>query len=174
MLNQHLKPKQLASAGILMALQLILTRIFVIETPFLRISFLFIPTFIMSILFGPVLTGLLSALSDTLGLFLFGKISLFFPGFTLSSFLTGFIFGLFFYKRNLNLKTIIFAVLVNTIIVDVCLNTLWLYIMLGNIAIAQIPVRLLKAVVFVPIQIVVLYTLAHQKVLKKQLIKFES
>lgn len=173
MFKHHFTSKQVTIAGVLIALQLILTRLFVIETPFLRISFLFVPTFIMAILFGPLFTGLISAFSDTLGLLLFGKISLFFPGFTVSAFLTGFIFGCFFYKKPITMKSILIAVVMNTVIVDICLNTLWLYLMMGNLAIAQFPLRLIKAIVFIPIQVIIMNILVNQPSFKKKILKIE-
>lgn len=50
-MKQHLQSKQIALMGMLMALQLIVTRFLALETPIVRISFLFIPTVIMAMIF---------------------------------------------------------------------------------------------------------------------------
>ena len=85
--------------GLLISMEIILTRFFSVQTPILRIGFGFIPVVLASIMFGPVLGGITAAFSDILGMMLFPQ-GVYFPGFTLSAFLAGLIYGLLLYKKT--------------------------------------------------------------------------
>ncbi|WEG73454.1 folate family ECF transporter S component [Vagococcus intermedius] len=172
MFSKKITTREIALMGVLMALQLILTRFLSIQTPFVRIGFSFIPTALMAMTFGPMLTGVGSLLSDFVGISLFPVTGPYFPGFSFSTFLTGVIYGWFFYKKELTWSRIIVANLLVTIIVDIFLNTLWLYMMMGPIAIAQLPLRVGKNIIQFPIKVFIMYFLGHNVVLQKQLTRF--
>ncbi|CAM3226032.1 folate family ECF transporter S component [Vagococcus fessus] len=174
MSKRKVSTQGIALMGILMALQLILTRFLAIETPFVRISFLFIPTVIMAMIFGPVLTGAGSTLADFIGIVLFPKTAPYFPGFSVSTFVTGWIYGVFFYKKKMSLKKIMLASFLIELIVDIGMNTLWLYIMMGKPALVNIPVRITKSLILFPIKTAVIYWLSHHSGLDKQIKKFRS
>ena len=86
----------------------------------------------MAMIFGPWLTGIGSTLSDFIGIFLFPKSAPYFPGFSLSAFLTGVIYGHFFYRKEITLKRVIIANVLVTFIIDLGLNTLWLYMIMNK------------------------------------------
>lgn len=64
--------------GLLIALTVILSRIFGFETQFIKISFEFVPKIIMGALFGPMWTGIGAVLADTIGMMLFARSAFFF------------------------------------------------------------------------------------------------
>ena len=171
--TKKLSTKGIALMGILMGLQLIFTRFLAIETPIVRVSFTFIATVMMAMIFGPLLTGVCSTLSDFIGIMLFPKTAPYFPGFSLSAFITGIIYGVFFYKKEMTLKRVIIANLIVNILVDICMNTLWLYMIMGPAAIAQFPVRLIKICILFPIRVAIMFALGNQGLLKQQVIRFQ-
>lgn len=143
----------LVYVSLLISLEIILTRFLSFQTPIVRISFGFIPIMISAYMFGPVIGGITGALSDILGVFLFSA-STFFPGFTLSAFLTGFIYGFLLHNQKISLKRIILSVLLISLIVDLGLNTLWLSIITGKAVSALFIVRSIKTAIMIPVQIV--------------------
>ncbi|HOE57706.1 MAG TPA: folate family ECF transporter S component, partial [Bacillota bacterium] len=92
---------------------------------------------------------------DILGMLIFPKYA-YFPGFTLSAFLTGAVYGLFLHKKKkpVTLSNIIKSVLLITIFVDLGLTTLWVYMTTGKAAAALLIPRISKSAIMLPIQIV--------------------
>lgn len=159
------KPRTIAYAAMLIALNVIIARYLSINTQFLRIGFGFLPVAVFSMLFGPIPGAVAAALGDIIGFFIFPT-GPFFPGLTLSAFIYGLIYGLFLYKKDLTLLKIIVCCFAAVFIVDLCLNTLWLSILYATeIKLIIIP-RLIKAAVLFPIQ-VILISLYYRLVGKK-------
>lgn len=134
------------------ALEVILTRFLSIHTPIVRIGFTFLPIAISAIIFGPIYSGIAAALADIVGMMLFPTGGSFFPGFTLTAFLTGFIYGFFLYKKTIAFKQITIAVIVSAI-VTLGLDTVWLWMITGQGILAILPVRIIKCVIMAPIQV---------------------
>ncbi len=173
--KQKINTKGIALMGVLMAMQLILTRFLVIQTPFVRIGFSFIPTTIMAMTFGPLLTGVGSTLSDFIGITLFPSVGGgYFPGFSVSAFLSGAIYGWFFYKKEMTWQRVLMANLVVMILIDMIMNTFWLYLMMGPGVLAQIPFRIGKSLILLPIQVGLMYGLGNKGVLKGQVARFQA
>ena len=55
----------------------------------------------------------------------------YFPGFTLNGILTGLILGIFLYKNNVSLKTVLISWTINAVFVEVLLSGYWLYFIYG-------------------------------------------
>lgn len=172
--TQKITTKGIVLMGVLMAMQLILTRFLSIQTPIVRIGFSFIPTAIMAMIFGPLLTGVGSTLSDFIGITLFPTVGGYFPGFSVSAFLSGAIYGWFFYKKEMTWQRILLANVIIVILIDMILNTFWLYLMMGPGVIAQIPLRVGKSLLLLPIKVGVIYGLGNQGVLKNQMARFQN
>ena len=135
--------ERLIVTAIMIALSVILTRFAGITTPLIRLSFGYLPIVIVAIQYGPVWAGVAYTIADLLGSFIFPS-GAFFPGFTLSACLTGVVYGLFLYRREVNLKNIIIAVIVVELGINLLINTYWLTIMLGKGYMALFPARLIK------------------------------
>ena len=142
--------------ALLIALEIILTRFLSIETPTLRIGFGFLPVAIMAILYGPWWTGAAGVVGDLVGMMLFPKAA-FFPGFTLTAFLTGMIYGLFLYKKPITWKRTFVAVSSVNVICSLCLDTLWLSMMYRDSFLVLLPMRLVKAAIMIPVATVLIY-----------------
>lgn len=154
--QRGLLTQKIAYAAILISLNIVLTRFLSIQTQFLRISFSFLPMAILSILVNPLLCGLSSAISDILGFLIFPT-GPYFPGFTLSAFLYGLIYGLFFYKKKITLLKIIISNIIVVVLVDLCLNTIWLVILYNMNLEVILVARVIKSAITLPVQIVIIY-----------------
>lgn len=152
----HDKTRNILFVGLFIALEIILTRFTSVETLTVRISFEFIAIAISAILFGPVTAGTAAAIADILGMIIFPK-GPYFPGFTLSAFLSGFLYGIILYKKKITMIRTFFAALVVIVATSLILNTIWLIFLYGNAAYADLVLRLIKCVVFLPIQTVMIY-----------------
>ena len=82
----------------------------------------------------------------------------FFFGFTVSSILTGILFGVVLYKKPLSLKRIIVANIIHLILINILLNTFWLTMLLGKGFFVLLPLRALKAVIMMPIETLLLFS----------------
>ena len=139
---QELKrPKSLVMLSMLLACHAVLGFFQLQVTDFLRISFAALPIGVAGMLYGPTAALLLGALGDPIK-YLVSPTGPFFPGFTLSAAVTGLLFGLLLYgmhqnfapcrkKRVVAILRVAAAQLLNTLLVDLLLHTLW----------AELPVR---------------------------------
>ena len=135
----RLTTRHAANLGLLTAVSIVLTRIFGFVVPVagvgaLRLSFGEIPIILAGVLFGPAGGALTGLASDLIGYMINSHGGAFFPGFSLSAALTGFIPGWILYKRreSLGLWQVGATVLVTDLITGVFLNTLWLTILYGQ------------------------------------------
>ena len=88
------RTRTITTAGLLLAIQMVLSSYGVIEvTDSLKISLAHLAIAPTAILFGPVVAGLQGALSDLLG-FMLKPSGPYFPGFTLTAALLGVIYGI--------------------------------------------------------------------------------
>ncbi|MGI6585899.1 MAG: folate family ECF transporter S component [Gracilibacteraceae bacterium] len=146
------KTKTIAFVGLLVSMEIIFTRFLSFQTPIVRIGFGFIPIAFSGILFGPVIGGLAAVIADALGMMIFPR-GAYFPGFTLSAFLTGAVYGLFLHRKPVTIANITKAVLLITIFVDLGLNSIWVYMTTGNAAAAFLIPRITKSAIMLPVQI---------------------
>ena len=149
--------KNILYLGILVAIEVILTRFFAIQTPIIRIGFGFLPIALAGIMFGPLAAGTAGVLADTIGMALFPK-GAYFPGFTLSAFATGALYGLLLHSRQKSMLRIAGAVIAVTLAVDLGMNTVWISMITGKAVIVLMHVRLIKAIIMMPIKIFMIQT----------------
>lgn len=155
-----MKTKKIVYAALFIAIGVIISRFFSIQLPILRIGFGFIPTMLAGVFFGPFFGGIINAAIDVIGATLFPMGS-FFIGFTISAFLCGVIYGIFFYKKEITYKSVIISVILKIVLVDIGLNTLWLSMMTGKAFMVLLPIRLVKNIVFIPIETIVFMTIVY-------------
>ena len=138
----------------LTALLIVLERFLSFQMWNMRIGFSFVALAISGMLYGPLAAGLVGAIGDILGMMLFPT-GPYFPGFTLTAFLTGAVFGLFLHKKQ-DKKRTIGAVAVNQIALSLFLQTLWISITYGAPYKALLPTRLTQCLIMIPLQLAVL------------------
>ena len=158
--------RKIVILGTLLAIEIVLSRFLSISTAIVKIGFAFVPVVTAAMLYGPVFAGCIAALGDFLGAILF-PIGPYFPGFTLSAFIGGVIFGLILYNKEKTLLRIIAAAGLSLLVSSLILDTLWLYIITEDAALtALMPSRLIKFGIMLPIEVVVIKLLAMQKFVK--------
>lgn len=164
----RLQTAQVALLGILMALEIVIGR-FTLGTATIKFGFTFIVIGLIAKWFGPY-WGMLAAFPvDFISTLLNGYS--YFWGFALSALVTAAIFGFAFYDhQKLNWWRITIAILVQLLLVNALMNTLWLVIMgsvHGTSAIQTlIWVRAIKQVITAPFQIVILYFFLNNRSLE--------
>lgn len=93
-----------------------------------KLSAAFLPIAVTAAMFGPFPAALVGSLGDIVS-FIIAPTGMYFPGFTISGFITGLIYGLFLYKNNATLKNVIIAWFVNALTVETFINAYWLYML---------------------------------------------
>ena len=162
---QNNKTTRLVVVGLLLAMEIILTRFCSISTPILRMGFGFLPITVIAIMYGPIWAGVTYALGDLIGAWLF-PIGPYFPGFTLTAFLSGLIFGVILYKKEITWKRALLASFLVVVFMDLILNTVWLSVLWGDAFIAILPTRIVKCIFAIPIE-TILITVVWNKVCKR-------
>lgn len=127
--------------GVLISTEVVLSRFFSISAWNIKIGFSFLPVVV-------------AALGDLIGALLF-PIGAYFPGFTLTAFLTGIVFGLFLHKGQ-SMMRVIGAVAVNQLVLSLLLNTLWISVMYHSPFSALLVVRIVQCAILIPIQIIMI------------------
>ncbi|MCR5090764.1 MAG: folate family ECF transporter S component [Oscillospiraceae bacterium] len=143
--------RTLTSLALLTALEIILSRFLSISAWNIKIGFSFLPVVIAAMLFGPLAAGLVAALGDFIGALLF-PIGAYFPGFTLTAFLTGLVFGLLLHKKQGWLQALL-AVGINQFILSLFLNTLWISILYDSPYLPLLATRLVQCLILTVVQL---------------------
>jgi ECF transporter S component (folate family) len=142
-------------------MEIILTRVFKIETPTLRMSFGFIAVAIMGMLYGPLYAGFAAAIADFTGAtMVFGSA---YPGLTVTAFLIGVVYGLFLHKHPIKFWRICVAVTIVIIGLNLILDTFWLSILHNRGILALLPERIFRTIVMLPIQIICIRFIASRR-----------
>lgn len=159
------KVKKTVLAALLLALLIVLSRFASIQTQFLVINAGFVPIVMSAIWLGPKYSLVIAALGDFIGaiLFPFGS---YFPGFTISGAITGFIYGIFLkrdFNKEVNNKKFVICLIISTILVlvldGVFLRALWLNILYGKAFFFIVSTRLISELIKIPVQIITIYIL---------------
>jgi len=140
-----LKVRQIIVMGLMIGLNVLLSRFLALHLGILRISMGCVAIYITAIMYGPVAGGCVGAIADIVGIMLFPT-GIYFPGFTISGFLTGYIYGAFCYHNSKKIN-IILAIIVQLIVVSLVLNTTWVMILTFKGVWAIFPIRLANAFV---------------------------
>ena len=120
--NGKISLRQLCVSALLIAFDVIFTRLLALNTPLVKMGFGFAAVAVCAMLYGPAWAALTAALGDLAGALLFPT-GAYFPGFTLTAALTGLIFGLCLYRRPVRLLNAFLAAFLNCLLVTLVLNT---------------------------------------------------
>lgn len=130
--NVYSKSYKLVLAAIMIALTLIINRVFP-ATPVYHISVDFIPVFISAVILGPVWSALTYGIADAIGSILF-PVGPFNPGITFTLVLLGLAFGLVFYNKDLTGKRLwirSFMAALAALVIKLFGTTYFLYLTFG-------------------------------------------
>ncbi|MBS9337134.1 folate family ECF transporter S component [Fructobacillus parabroussonetiae] len=166
-----LSVQQLVLLAALIALSFVLGRVS-ITTQILRISFVFLASSLMGKWFGPIWSMLVMVLLDFVKTNFFGGGN-WSPFMAIGVAIAGLIYGAFFYRENKEQKlswwTIALAVLAITVIVNLLINTASIMLLYSSkhswaVFNGMLAPRLLKSVIFYPIQLLLTYWVLNNRV----------
>jgi ECF transporter S component (folate family) len=145
--------------GLFVALEIVLTRFLSIQTPIVRIGFGFVPIALAAMMFGPLVGGMTAALADIIRMMLFPNGVSYFPGFTLTAFLGGVIYGIILYRKPKSIIRIALSVIIIRLFANIGLDTVWLVFFFNKAAAAIMVPRVITSVIMLPIQTSVIFIL---------------
>ena len=151
--------KMLPVMSLLTAVEIVLAHFLSINAWNIRIGFSFVPIAMAGMLLGPLPTGIVAAAADLLGALLFPT-GPFFPGFTLTAFLTGVVFGQLLYQKQSPFR-ILCAVLINQLVLSLLLNSFWISVLYGSPYLPLLGTRIIQTAILIPVQIVVIGALSR-------------
>ncbi len=125
-MHTKMSVKSVSVVGLLVAMEIILAR-FSIHTWNIKIGFSFVPIVVAAIFYGPIAVG---SIGDVISAVLF-PVGAYFPGFTLTAFLTGAVFGWFF-RKKVSLGNVILSVLIAQVLISQVMNTYWISFLYGS------------------------------------------
>ena len=152
-MSKKLGARTVVYLGVLIALEIVLSRFLSISAWNLKIGFSFVPVAAAAMLFGPLAAAVVGGIGDLLGAVLF-PIGPYFPGFTLTAALTGLTFGLFLHKKRSPLR-VLGAVAVVQLVLGLLLNTLWISVLYGSPYGALLATRAVQCAILGPVQFIV-------------------
>jgi ECF transporter S component (folate family) len=151
--------KTLTALSLLTAMEIILSRFCSVSAWNIKLSFGFLPVVISAVLFGPLPAAVVGALGDFIGALLF-PIGPYFPGFTLTAFLTGLVFGLLLHRRR-SAGRILAAVAVSQLALSLLLNSAWISLLYASPYLPLLSVRLVQCAVLAPVQFLTIAALTR-------------
>ncbi|MGX7352540.1 membrane protein [Enterococcus canis] len=169
---KKLTTRSMTLMALLIAVMVVTERFFAVDTQFLRVSATFIPATLMGAVFGPLWSGIGSTLADFVGMALFPKAA-YFVGFSINAFVTGAVYGYFYYKKEITWRRVIMATVLVTVIVHLILTPIWLAWMY-NVPLNSWAIwtpRLIKNALMLPIQIVVTYFMGNLTTFKQLVLR---
>ena len=159
MSKSRFSTRMLTTLALLTAVEIVLSRFLSINAWNIKIGFNFIPIVVAAILYGPLEAGIVAALGDFIGAILF-PIGAYFPGFTLTAFLHGVVFGLFLYRKQGWLQSIA-AVSINQFILSLFLNTLWISVLYGSPYGPLLATRVIQCLLLTVVQLISIQAIAR-------------
>lgn len=145
---------RLVLCGLMLAIDVVLTRFASINLWDRRIGFSFVAVAMAAYCYGPIAGALVHGGSDLIGAILFPS-GAYFPGYTLTAAIIGLLYGLCFYRSHTWWR-VAMGVVSSQLIGSVALNTLWICITNHVPYWTLLPGRLLQAAVMIPVQLIVL------------------
>ncbi|MCR4902646.1 MAG: folate family ECF transporter S component [Butyrivibrio sp.] len=170
-LHEFQKLKVVVFCGMMCALAIVLSYVTTIRIgPYIKVGFSSIPNKIVDLMFGPAIGSIFGASLDVIK-YLIAPDGPFFPGFTISAFLGGLVYGAAFYKKPVSIVRIFVAELIVKLFINVVLNTFWLDMLYGKGFIALIPSRIVSNAIMLPVDTIVTFLIlkALEKTLHKML-----
>lgn len=152
--------RKLVLLGVIVAIKIILEQ-FSFGPAFVKVGLGFIGSVMLGYLFGPIWGAIGGGISDLVSSAIFGNQGGFFIGFTLSAMVGPFIYGLFFYKKPINIWRIVASTLLVTLIANIGMNTMWVHLLYGVDLKAALIQRAPKEIIVPWIQMLVIYFVLH-------------
>ena len=158
----HGGTRKIVISALLIAVDVILTRLLAINTPIMKIGLGFAAVALCGAIYGPAWAALTAALADIIGSLLFPT-GAYFPGFTLTAALTGVIFGLFLGRGKTGKGNAVLAAAMNTLLVSFLANTAMISYISGADYFSLLAARAIQMAIMFPVQAAVLILFRSSK-----------
>lgn len=147
------KVKKNVTMALFTAMSLVLTNYLSIKIgENLIIGFGVIPIIVCAMLYGGVSAGICYSIANVMRVLLSGyALTPYDIPLTMICFFTGFIYGLFLYKKEVTLVRVLIPTVITCLVFNLVLNTYFFSLLLGKGFMAMLPARVLKNVVMIPI-----------------------
>lgn len=152
------KVSSLTGCAMLTALKAVIAQFTIAVSNILEIGFSGIVVGATGMFYGPWLSGIAGVIADTIE-FMLRPSGPYFPGFAINEFVIAFIYGSFFYKKEITWKRVLYAQLAVMLLVNMLLTPLWLNIMYGNTFWALFTARIIPQLIKFPIDFILMFTL---------------
>lgn len=152
-MKKYFSVKTLVASALLVALNIVFTRLLSIDAGPVRIGFGFIPIAFGSMLFGIVPGTIIAIVADLLGALLDG--AGIWLGFTFSAALYGVTYAYLFHREK-SVKNIAVCVVFQAILIDALMGALWYFLYTGMDFLIALLGRSINAVAMIPIKIITL------------------
>ena len=156
--SEYRNLKSLTLAGLTVALATVISMIYIPVGLNLRVSFTFLVLIFGSMLFGPAVGAAAGIAYDLVSFLLFPS-GVFFAGYTLSSMLELFIYGLFLYRSQVSVLRIFVMKFIVDFGVHVGLGSLWSAMLFGKGYYYFFVKSLLKNTIMLPIEVIMIVVL---------------
>ncbi len=161
----------LAISAIMSALSMLLSRFLSVNLWSMSVGFAFVPLLVCGVLCGPLWCGMAGAVADFVGAMLF-PFGAYFPGFTATAFLNGFLYGTIgVIGKKIKNKWLFFLaslgiVTLSELICSLLLNSLWITLLYTKGFIPTLVLRIGPAV-FTAVTAPFICLLTREKILPK-------
>ncbi|MEG2857721.1 MAG: folate family ECF transporter S component, partial [Clostridia bacterium] len=124
---------------------------------------------------GPIAAFICGGAVEVLGFALHPGPGGYFPGFTITTMLTGLVMGCFFYRREIKLWRVIAARSIVVTVLHLGLNTFWLSMIYHDAFLVLLPGRIFKTVALLPLEVaLILLTLKTVNIAVSRLAKHSN
>ena len=165
--------KKIAISAMLIAFDVIFTRVLALNMPLTKISLGFAAVMVCGMLYGPGWAALCAGLGDLVGSLLFPT-GAYFPGFTVTAAIGGAILGAALYNRRLKLSGCILTAFVNGLVVSLILNTTMISLVFGPPLGPLFLTRLGQFGIMLYVQTLVLFCLERSDTLYNKIISLRD
>jgi len=148
--------RSLTLCALLIAIHVLLNMFSFYIAGVIKVSFTYIALAVIAMLFGPVTAAFAGCVCEIVG-YMLNSVGAYHPGFTLTTMLTGFVMGLFFYKREVKIWRIAVARLIVNLFFNIGINTIWVMQTIGKAYMVLLPGRLWKNLVLLPVEVFLIY-----------------
>lgn len=149
------KPKMLVLAALFIALEVVVSSLFIPVGDNLRVYFSFFVKALGGMLYGPIVGLFTGFIGDIVG-YILRPDGAFFPGYMLTSVVGAFLYGLFFYRAKIGPVRIILNRICVILICNIGLNCLWSAILYGKGFYYYLAKSIVKNGIMLPIEIILL------------------
>jgi ECF transporter S component (folate family) len=152
------KTQTIAILSILIAMNVLISSVYIPVAPGLRIYATFFVIAIAGVVGGPATAIFYGFICDILGVIIHPS-GPFFIGYTITTMLSSMIYALFLYKQKITIAKLLMAKLLVNLLCNVTLNSIWNYILFDKAFIYFVSKSIIKNIVLLPIEVFLLYVL---------------